>query len=118
MVRIFAPATAPAKYIQQGTPGRETATYQYNANGNNAVTIPITPAKLHNADGTYYETKTAKAGDVINYVKGVWGGEEPTELTVTFEANGTVRIPGRRHDDPTDRKCKDGYCIERKLFYP
>ena len=81
------------KYTQQGAPGTATATYQYNANGNKAVTIPITPAKLHNADGTYYETKTAKAGDVINYVKGVWGGEEPTELTVTFEANGTVEYP-------------------------
>ena len=81
------------KYIQQGAPGTATATYQYNANGNKAVTIPITPAKLHNADGTYYETKAAKAGDVINYVKGVWGGEEPTELTVTFEANGTVEYP-------------------------
>ena len=81
------------KYIQQGAPGTATATYQYNANGNKAVTIPITPAKLHNADGTYYETKIAKAGDVINYVKGVWGGEEPTELTVTFEANGTVEYP-------------------------
>ena len=81
------------KYVQQGTPGTANATYQYNANGNKAVTISITPAKLHNADGTYYETKTAKAGDVINYVKGVWGGEEPTELTVTFEANGTVEYP-------------------------
>ena len=81
------------KYIQQGAPGTATATYQYNANGNKAVTIPITPAKLHNADGTYYETKTAKAGDVINYVNGVWGGEEPTELTVTFEANGSAEYP-------------------------
>mgnify|MGYP000546809967 FL=1 len=81
------------KYIQQGTPGTETATYQYNANGNNAVTIPITAAKLHNADGTYTETATANAGDVINYVNGVWGGEEPAELTVTFEANGTEEYP-------------------------
>ena len=81
-----------SKYIQQGTPGKETATYQYNANSS-AVTIPITAAKLHNADGSYTETKTAKAGDVINYVKGVWGGEAPTELTVTFEANGTVEYP-------------------------
>lgn len=81
------------KYIQQGVPGTATATYQYNANGNKAVTIPITPAKLHNLDGTYTETKTANAGDVINYVNGVWGGEEPTELTVTFEANGTVEYP-------------------------
>ena len=81
------------KYIQQGTPGTATATYQYNANGNNAVTIPITAAKLHNADGSYTETATANAGDVINYVNGVWGGEEPVELTVTFEANGTVEYP-------------------------
>lgn len=81
------------KYIQQGAPGTATATYQYNANGNSAVTISITPAKLHNADGTYTETKTAKAGDTINYVNGVWGGEEPTELTVTFEANGSTEYP-------------------------
>ena len=81
------------KYIQQGTPGTATETYQYNANGNKEVTIPITAAKLHNADGTYTETKTAKAGDVINYVNGVWGGKEPVQLTVTFEANGSTEYP-------------------------
>ena len=80
------------KYIQQGTPGTATATYQYNA-GSSAVTIPITAAKLHNADATYTETATASAGDIINYVNGVWGGEEPTELTVTFEANGSTEYP-------------------------
>lgn len=81
------------KYIQQGAPGTAIATYQYNANGNSAVTITITAAKLHNADGTYTETATASAGDIINYVNGVWGGEEPTELTVTFEANGSTEYP-------------------------
>ena len=80
------------KYIQQGTPGTATATYQYNA-GSSAVTIPITAAKLHNADGTYTETASASAGNIINYVNGVWGGEEPTELTVTFEANGSAEYP-------------------------
>lgn len=82
-------------YNQQGKPGTETKTYQYTQSGSSVTAheIPITPAKLHNADGTYYETKTAKAGDVINYVKGVWGGEEPTELTVTFEANGSAEYP-------------------------
>ena len=80
------------KYIQQGAPGTATATYQYNASSS-AVTIPITAAKLHNADGTYTETATANAGDVINYVNGVWGGEAPTELTVTFEANGSAEYP-------------------------
>ena len=81
------------KYIQQGALGTATETYQYNANGNNAVTIPITAAKLHNADGSYTETKDAKAGDVINYVNGVWGGKEPVQLTVTFEANGSTEYP-------------------------
>ena len=80
------------KYIQQGTPGTATKTYQYNAD-KSAVTIPITAAKLHNADGTYTETATASAGDVINYVNGVWGGEAPVELTVTFEANGSAEYP-------------------------
>ena len=80
------------RYIQQGTPGTATATYQYNA-GSSAVTIPITAAKLHNADGSYTETAAASAGDIINYVNGVWGGEEPTELTVTFEANGSAEYP-------------------------
>ncbi len=81
------------KYIQQGTPGTETKTYQYNANGNKAVTIPITAAKLHNADGTYTETATANAGDIISYVYGVWGGEEPVEFTITFESNGSTEYP-------------------------
>ena len=57
------------------------------------MTIPITAAKLHNADGSYTETKDAKAGDVINYVNGVWGGKEPVQLTVTFEANGSTEYP-------------------------
>ena len=81
-------------YNQQGTPGTETKTYQYTQKGSvTAHEIPITAAKLHNADGTYYETKTAKAGDTINYVNGVWGGEAPVELTVTFEANGSAEYP-------------------------
>ena len=82
-------------YNQQGRPGTETTTYQYTQSGSNVTAheIPITAAKLHNADGTYYETKDAKAGDTINYVSGVWGGEEPVELTVTFEANGSAEYP-------------------------
>ena len=79
-------------YNQQGTPGKEDTTYQYNAN-KKAVTIPITAAKLHNAAGSYFATKDAKAGDTINYVDGVWGGEEPAGLTVTFEANGSAEYP-------------------------
>ena len=82
-------------YNQQGTPGTETTTYQYTQSGSDVTAhkIPITAAKLHNADGSYVETKDAKAGDTINYVNGVWGGEAPVELTVTFEANGSAEYP-------------------------
>ena len=82
-------------YQQNGSPGTETVTYQYTQSGSSVTAheIPITAAKLHNADGTYTETATANAGDTINYVNGVWGGEEPAELTVTFEANGTEEYP-------------------------
>lgn len=85
-------------YNQQGTPGTETTTYQYTQGGRDGSEvflheIPITPAKLHNADGSYVETKDAKTGDIINYVNGVWGGEAPAELTVTFEANGSTEYP-------------------------
>ena len=76
------------KYVQQSILGKETATYQYNANGNNAVTIPITAAKLHNADGTYTETANASAGTTIPYLDGVWGGA--ANITVDFDANGGI----------------------------
>lgn len=59
-------------YNQQGKPGTETKTYQYTQI-NSSVTaheIPITPAKLKNADGKYTETKDAKAGATFTYCKG------------------------------------------------
>lgn len=57
------------KYVQQGNPGTETKTYQYTQN-NSSVTaheIPITAAKLHNADGKYTETANAITGKTIPY---------------------------------------------------
>lgn len=54
------------RYVQQGAPGTETATYQYD--GKTKVhEIPITPAKLKNKVGSYTETKDAKAGDTFTY---------------------------------------------------
>ena len=103
------------KYIQQGTPGTATATYQYNA-GSSAVTIPITAAKLHNADATYTETATANAGDVINYVNGVWGGEAPTELTVTFEANGSAEYPVKGTMAPQTVNAKTDTALNANSF--
>ena len=82
-------------FKQNAAPGTETVTYQYTQSGSSVTAheIAITAAKLHNADGSYVETKTAKAGDTINYVNGVWGGSAPVELTVTFEANGSTEYP-------------------------
>ena len=103
------------KYVQQGALGEETVTHQYNANSSD-ISIPITPAKLHNADGSYTETKTAKAGDVINYVKGVWGGtpcaHENTELRNAKEA--TCTKPGYTGDTyctDCNEKISDGEII-------
>ena len=96
------------KYIQQGTPGTGTVTHQYNASSKD-ISIPITAAKLHNADGSFTETQAAKAGDTINYVNGVWGGKpcthENTELRGAKEA--TCTEPGYTGDT----YCKD--CNEK-----
>lgn len=56
-------------YNQQGKPGTETKTYQYTQikSSVTAHEIPITAAKLHNADGKYTETSTASAGQTIPY---------------------------------------------------
>ena len=88
-------------YNQQSAPGTETKTYQYTQKGSvTAHEIPITPAKLHNADGTYTESANASAGDTINYVSGVWGGtpcaHENTELRNAKEA--TCTEPGYTGD--------------------
>lgn len=103
------------KYIQQGTPGTETKTYQYNASSS-AVTIPITAAKLHNADGSYTETATASAGDTINYVNGVWGGSAPVELTVTFEANGSTEYPVKGEMAPQTVNAKTDTVLNANTF--
>ena len=97
------------KYAQVGAPGTSNKTYQFNQNSKEYIGIDITPAKLHNADGTYTETATANAGDVINYVNGVWGGtpcaHENTELRNAKEA--TCTEPGYTGDT----YCKD--CNEK-----
>ena len=103
------------KYIQQGTPGMATETYQYNAN-KKAVTIPITAAKLHNRDGSYTETATASAGDVINYLGGVWGGTEPDMLTVTFEANGSEEYPVEGTMEPQTVTAKTDTALNKNTF--
>ena len=108
-------------YNQQGTPGTETKTYQYTQKGSDVTAhqIPITAAKLHNADGTYYETQTAKVGNTINYVRGTWGGKpcahESKELRGAKEA--TCTEPGYTGDTyckDCNEKIADGKVIPAK----
>ena len=102
-------------YIQQGTPGTKTKTYQYEY-GKPVVAhqIPITPAKLHNADGTYTETANASAGTTIPYLGGVWGGA--ANITVSFNANGgegtmstLTGRPNMSFDLPKNTFTREGY---------
>ena len=105
-------------YNQQGTPGTETKTYQYTQKGSDVTAhqIPITAAKLHNADGTYYETQTAKAGDTINYVRGTWGGKpcahESKELRGAKDATCTTTgYTGDTYCKDCNEKIADGEVI-------
>lgn len=58
------------RYVQQSKPeGTNSTTRQAKQNGTDIsyADIPITPAKLKNANGSYTETKDAKAGDTFTY---------------------------------------------------
>lgn len=83
-------------YNQQGTPGTETKTYQYTQSGSDVTAheIPITAAKLHNADGSYADTKGKNSGTTFYYSNGVWGTAKPcdhknTEIRNAKDANCT-----------------------------
>lgn len=93
------------KYVQQGAPGKDSNTYQYKTNDNKEVIIPITAAKLHNADGTYTETANASVGQTIPYCtcptcgKGKW----LKDFAAIINSDGT------HMDYPTLQKAVDAY---------
>ena len=87
-------------YNQQGTPGTETKTYQYTQSDSDVTAheIPITAAKLHNADGSYADTKGKNSGTTFYYSNGVWGTAKPCD-----HKNTEIR-------NAKDATCtKDGY---------
>ena len=108
-------STGTGVYNQQGTPGTETKTYQYTQKGNvTAHEIPITAAKLHNADGSYTETAKASAGTTISYLDSVWGGA--ANITVYFDANGSEETmptwtgkPNTSFNLPKNTFTREGY---------
>ena len=76
-------------YIQQNAPGTSTVTYQYDQNAKKYIEIPITAAKLHNADGTYTPSAQVKAGTTIHYQDGKWvlSDADLKHITLTFNSN-------------------------------
>ena len=84
-------------YNQQGTPGAETKTYQYTQSNSDVTAheIPITAAKLHNADGSYADTKDKNSGTTFYYSNGVWGTAKPCD-----------------HKNTEIRNAKDATCTE------
>ena len=98
-------------YSQQGGPGTEATTYQYTQSGSDVTAhkITITPAKLHNADGSYTETQAAKVGNTINYVRGTWGGKPCAHKNTVLRGakDATCTEPGYTGDTC----CKD--CNEK-----
>ena len=95
-------------YNQQGTPGAETKTYQYTQSNSDVTAheIPITAAKLHNADGSYADTKDKNSGTTFYYSNGVWGTAKPCDHKNTEIRNAkdaTCTVPGYTGDT----YCKD-----------
>ena len=72
-------------------PAAASTTYQANQDGTTItyVSIPVTSAKLHNADGTYTLTDGAAAGDTFVYcpVCNAWGNEAEHQhyFTITYK---------------------------------
>lgn len=92
------------KYVQQGAPGKDSNTYQYKTNDNKEVIIPITAAKLHNADGTYTETANASAGQTIPYCTcPTCDGKWLKDFAAIINSDGT------HMDYPTLQKAVDAY---------
>ena len=99
-------STRTGVYNQQGEPGTETKTYQYTQKGR--VTeheIPITAAKLHNADDTYTETANAIVGQTIPYCTCPTcdGGKWLKDFAAIINSDGT------HMDYPTLQKAVDAY---------
>ena len=85
------------QYVQQGAPGKEIKTYQYTQSNSDVTAheIPITPARLHNADGSYADTKGKSSDTTFYYSNGVCGTAKPcdhknTEIRNAKDATCTV----------------------------
>ena len=106
------------KYVQNATPGTEKVTYQYTQSGSSVTAheITITPAKLRNADGTYFETATVKTGTTVNYYKeyGAWHHHEIVAEIRNARAESCTEdgYSGDTYCKTCDKMIKYGYSID------
>ena len=88
------------RFIQTGGPGPGTGTTTYQCTQAKSdityVSIPITAAKLHNADGSYTETANAIAGQTFTYCT-------CTECNGKWEQNAAAII---KNDGTRTKTCK------------
>ena len=94
------------RYVQQGAPGTETATYQYDGS-TKRHDIPITAAQLQNLVGDPTQTKDANAGDTFTYCTGseCGGGKWVQNLKVAEIIDST----GTQKPYPTLQKAVEAY---------
>lgn len=89
------------RFVQQNAPGQEKTTYQVTKQASlkspttDYANIPITPAKLKNADNSYIKTSDYRAGDTFTYCKCQECGDKwvPNLMVAEFNAKqyGTLQ---------------------------
>lgn len=96
------------KYAQVGTPGTSNKTYQFNQESNKYIGVDITPAKLHNADGSYTKTANAIVDKPIPYCTcptcSVGGGKWLKDFAAIIDSTGK-----HMEDYPTLQEAVNAY---------
>ena len=108
--------------IKFGNIGEKTYTQQVTQSGNQTspVKIPVSSARLRNANGTYVKTTTEDKEKTYMYVEGKWKTQEWTLPTIkvtlpTQVYNGEVGyliVDGKATDDWTAKISGDGFTFD------
>lgn len=96
------------KYAQVSAPGTSNKTYQFNQNSKEYIGVDITPAKLHNADGSYTKTANAIVDKPIPYCTcptcSVGGGKWLKDFAAIIDSTGK-----HMEDYPTLQEAVNAY---------
>ena len=108
--------------VKFGNIGTETYTQQVTQSGDKTslVTIPVSSARLKNANGTYVKTTTEDEGKTYMYVEGEWKTQEWTLPTInitlpTQVSNGEVGyliVDGKATDEWIAKIKGDGFTFD------